>query len=176
MMRVPRMHTLPWQICGFVTILSCQFMITLWPKTAEQSIAPACVASGASSWSSASGADSPAAHAKLNPRREREIYVRFLGTSTIYPLMGGGTGSPRFLRLARYPIMASLTLASALARVLPCKMQPGSAGALRHEHAILIQLYHHPIFHAARRSFRGIYHREASGPFNLPIFIRARSD
>jgi hypothetical protein len=41
---------------------------------------------------------------------------------------GGDTGSPCFLRLARYPVMASLTLASASARVLPCKMQPGSAG------------------------------------------------
>src|SRR5207244_12272274 len=48
--------------------------------------------------------------------------------STISSLMGGGTGSPCFLRLARYPVMASLMLARASARVLPCEMQPGSAG------------------------------------------------
>src|SRR5713226_8526547 len=50
------------------------------------------------------------------------------GISTISSLMGGGTGSPCFLRLARYPVMASLMLARASARVLPCEMQPGSAG------------------------------------------------
>src|ERR1017187_3921526 len=42
--------------------------------------------------------------------------------------MGGGAGSPCFLRLARYPVMASLMLTSASARVLPCEMQPGSEG------------------------------------------------
>src|SRR5437762_13923802 len=50
------------------------------------------------------------------------------GISTISSLMGGGTGSLCFLRLARYPVMASLMLATASARVLPCEMQPGSAG------------------------------------------------
>src|SRR5579863_3407388 len=50
------------------------------------------------------------------------------GISTISSLIGGGGGSPCFLRLARYPVMASLMLAKASARVLPCEMQPGSAG------------------------------------------------
>src|ERR1700691_3739870 len=50
------------------------------------------------------------------------------GISTISSLMGGGVGSPCFLRLARYPVIASLMLARASARVLPCEMQPGSAG------------------------------------------------
>src|SRR5579859_2620165 len=50
------------------------------------------------------------------------------GISTISSLIGGGTGSPCFLRLARYPVMASLMLARASSRELPCETQPGSAG------------------------------------------------
>lgn len=49
------------------------------------------------------------------------------GISTISSLMGGGTGSPCLLRLARCPVIA-LMLARASARVLPCEMQPGRAG------------------------------------------------
>jgi hypothetical protein len=45
----------------------------------------------------------------------------------IFSVMDGGTGSPYFLRLAKYPVMASLMLARASARVLPCEMQPGNA-------------------------------------------------
>ena len=50
------------------------------------------------------------------------------GISTISSLIGGGTGSPCFLRLATYPVMASFTLRRASARVLPWEMHPGSAG------------------------------------------------
>ena len=42
--------------------------------------------------------------------------------------MGANLGSLCFLRLARYPIIASLMLARASARVFPCEIQPGSEG------------------------------------------------
>src|SRR5436190_1159644 len=38
MIRVPRMHAFPWQISGFVTILSRQFIFTLWRNFVEASI------------------------------------------------------------------------------------------------------------------------------------------
>jgi len=49
--------------------------------------------------------------------------------------------------LAGYPVMASVILARASARVLPCETQPGRAGHGRHEHSVLIWLYHDSVFH-----------------------------
>lgn len=50
------------------------------------------------------------------------------GTSTISSVMAAGIGSPCFLRLARYPWMASRMLTIASSRVLPCDTHPGKAG------------------------------------------------
>src|SRR6266511_2115093 len=50
------------------------------------------------------------------------------GTSTISSVMPPGIGSPCFLRLARYPWMASRMWAIASSRVLPWEMHPGRAG------------------------------------------------
>lgn len=50
------------------------------------------------------------------------------GISTISSVIPGGIGSPCFLRLARYPWIASQMLAIASSRVFPCETQPGSAG------------------------------------------------
>jgi hypothetical protein len=49
-------------------------------------------------------------------------------TSISSSLIGGGTASPCFFRLARYPSIASLMFASASARVFPWEMHPGNEG------------------------------------------------
>ena len=50
------------------------------------------------------------------------------GISTISSVMPRGIGSPCFLRLARYPWMASRMLAIASSRVLPWDTHPGNVG------------------------------------------------